>query len=338
MRTRPLICLLIVPWLALGAGLAGQASAPIQSRHPVSQADMDRWKKELSNWGRWGADDQRGTLNLITPGKRRQAAALVREGLAVSLARDAASEPAVDNNSPYEVTMNPVREAASTDRISVNFHGLAHTHLDALGHHFIGGKLYNGFSRDQYVTQEKGAMRGSIHNVKDGIFTRGILIDLPRLKGVPWLEPGTPIYVEDLEAWEKHAGVKVGPGDAIFVRTGRWARRAAQGAWNVGERAAGLDASVIPWLRQRDVALMGTEDAVDVLPFPVGTTITDPDDYRPVHNFVLVILGMNLIDDCDLERLAEAAAARQRWEFLVTAAPLPIINGTGSPINPTALF
>jgi kynurenine formamidase len=314
------------------------AQETFRSRHPVSQADMDRWKTELSNWGRWGPDDQRGTLNLITPEKRKQAAALVRDGLAVSLARDADKERSVDNGNPYDVTMNPVREAASSDRISVSFHGLAHTHLDALGHHFIDGKLYNGFSRDEYVTVEKGATRGSIHNVKDGIFTRGILIDLPRLKGVRWLEPGTPVYVEDLEAWERMAGVRIGSGDAIFVRTGRWARRAAQGPWPIGERAAGLDASVIPWLRQRDVALLGTEDAVDVLPFPEGTVITDPDDYRPVHNFVLVVLGMNLIDNAYLEPLAEAAAARNRWEFLVTAAPLPIVTGTGSPINPTAIF
>jgi kynurenine formamidase len=234
--------------------------------------------------------------------------------------------------------MNPVREAASSDRISVNFHGLAHTHLDALGHHFIDGKLYNGFARDEFVTVEKGAARGSIHNVKDGIFTRGILIDLPRLKGVRWLEPGTPVYEEDIEAWERMAGVRVGPGDAIFIRTGRWARRAVEGVWSIGERAAGLDASVIPWLKQRDVALMATEDAVDVMPFPEGTVITDPDDYRPVHNFVLVVLGMNLIDNAYLEPLAAAAAARNRWEFLMTAAPLPIVNGTGSPINPTAIF
>jgi kynurenine formamidase len=299
---------------------------------------MDRWKVELSNWGRWGPQDQRGTLNLITPAKRRQAAALVRDGTAVSLARDAATEREVDNGNPYEHAMVSVREAASSDRIGVAFHGLAHTHLDALGHHFIGGKMYNGFARDEFVTMEKGALRGSIHNVKDGIFTRGVLIDLPRLKGVSWLEPGTPVYVEDLEAWERMAGVTIGSGDAIFIRTGRWARRAAMGPWSIGQLAAGLDASVIPWLRQRDVAIMGTEDAVDVIPFPTGTVITDPDDYRPVHNFVLVVLGMNLLDNVYLEPLAEAAAARQRWEFLVTAAPLPVVNGTGSPINPTAVF
>lgn len=327
---------LVVLGLAAASGAAAQG--PVPSRHPVSQADMDRWKTELSNWGRWGPDDQRGTLNLITPEKRRQAATLVREGFAVSLARDAATERDVDNGNPYEHAMVSVREAASSDRISVAFHGLAHTHLDALGHHFIDGRMYNGFERDRYVTMEGGARRGSIHNAKDGIFTRGVLVDLPRLKGVSYLEPGTPIYVEDLEAWEDFAGVEISAGDAVFIRTGRWARREALGPWSIGESAAGLDASVIPWIRERDIALLGSEAALDAVPRPGGTVIDDPDDYLPVHNFVLVVLGMPLVDNAHLEALAAAAAARGRWEFLVTAAPLPVVNGTGSPINPTALF
>jgi kynurenine formamidase len=198
--------------------------------------------------------------------------------------------------------------------------------------------MYNGFLRTEHVTMEGGATKGSIHNIKEGIFTRGILVDLPRLKGVPYLEPGTPIYVEDLEAWEKKAGIRISAGDAVFIRTGRWVRRAKVGPWNVGQSAAGLDASVIPWLRQRDIAVLGSEAALSVVPFPSTSQITNPDDYLPVHNFVLVALGMPLFDDCQLDGLAAAAAARNRWEFLLTAAPLPMVKGTGSPINPTALF
>ena len=306
--------------------------------HEVTQAVFDGWKSELSNWGRWGKEDQKGTLNLVTPAKRKQAAALVREGVAISLARDADTEKAVDNANPYEQVMNSVGAAASSDRLAVSFHGYAHTHLDALGHHFLNGKLYNGFPASEFVTMQGGAQRGSIINVKNGIFTRGILMDIPRLKGVPYLEPGTPIYVEDLEAWEKQAGIKVSSGDAVFIRTGRWERRAKLGPWNVGQQSAGLDASVLPWLKRRDIALLGSESALSVTPIPASSQITNPDDYLPVHNFVLVALGMNLIDDCDLGPLAEAAAARKRWEFLITAAPLPIVRGTGSPINPTALF
>jgi kynurenine formamidase len=318
--------------------IAARPQQATRSNHNVTQPDMDRWKKELSNTGRWGKDDEKGTLNLITPAKRKQAAGLVKDGFSVSLARDAATEKDIDNPQPYENVMIADGSArpAATDRIAVTFHGLAHTHLDALAHHFIGGNMYNGFSQKEYVTMKDGAAKGSIYEAKDGIFTRGILMDIPRLKGVPYLEPGIPIYVEDLEAWEKQAGIKVSAGDALFIRTGRWVRRAKVGPWSGSE--AGLDASVIPWLKQRDVAVIGSEAALSVTPIPATSQITDPDDYLPLHNFVLVILGMNVFDNCDLTALSEAAAARKRWEFLVTAAPLPLKRGTGSPINPVALF
>lgn len=323
--------------LAIGTG-ASQRQLPGSPSHDVTQADLDRWKTEHSNWGRWGKDDQKGTLNLITPAKRREAARLVKDGEAVSLARDAATAREIDNPQPYEHAMVAVRAAASVDRFALQFHGYAHTHLDALGHHFLDGRMYNGFARDEFVTMDGGALRGSVHSAKQGIFTRGILVDLPRLKSVPFLEPGTPIYVEDLEAWEKYAGIRISAGDAVFIRTGRWTRRAQLGAWDVSQRAAGLDASVIPWIRRRDIAILGSESALSVMPIPSTTQATHPDDYLPVHNFVLVALGMPLFDNCQLDAVSEAASVRKRWEFLLTAAPLPIVRGTGSPINPTAVF
>jgi kynurenine formamidase len=221
----------------------------------------------------------------------------------------------------------------ASDRIAVNYHGIAHTHLDALAHISENGVFYNGYAPSQDAVMKDGHARNSIHNVKDGIFTRGILIDIPRLKGVPYLEPGTAIYVEDLEAWEKQAGVRVGSGDALFVRTGVWARRKAEGPWLRGRaeggRSAGLDPSVIPWLKARDVALLGSDHPQYVAPAALRGA---------VHDFALVYLGVHLFDNCDLEALAAAAAARTRWEFLVTAAPLPIRGGTGSPLNPIATF
>jgi len=318
-----------------GAEPAGAPQAP--PNHTVTQADMDRWKVELSNAGRWGKDDQKGALNLITPAKRREAAALVKEGLAVSLAHDVLTEKAIDNPQPFENTMVDVNEIRALDKIAVAFHGLSVSHMDALAHHYIHGKMYNGYPQSEYVTFEKGALKGSINNVKEGVFTRGILMDIPRLKGVEYLEPGTPIYVEDLEAWEKKTGVKVSAGDALFIRTGRWARRAKLGPSDTNFRA-GLDASVIPWLRQRDVAVLASEMALSVLPFPPTTQITDQDDYLPVHNFVIAALGVTVVDDLDLDAVGEAAAARKRWSFLVTMAPIALPHGTGSPINPTALF
>ena len=323
---------------ALGTFMAAgilMGGAPVLGAD-VTQAQFDKWKTELSNWGRWGKEDQRGTLNLITPAKRKEAAALVKDGVSVSLARNLDTEKAVDNSSPFERTMNPIRPAASSDRFTINFHGSAHTHMDALGHHFIGGKMYNGFGRDEFVTVERGAERGSITTAAEGVVTRGILVDIPRLRGVDYLEPGISITVADIEAFEKMAGVKIGPGDAVFFRTGRWTRREKLGPWNVNEGMPGLAPEVLPWIRARDIALIGSEYAVDATPIP--KTITDPDDYLPVHNFVLVMLGMPLIDNTNLNALAAAAAERKRWEFMLTIAPLRIGNGTGSPVNPIAVF
>ena len=323
---------------AVCAGLFISTAQAAEPNHTVTQAQFDAWKKELSNWGRWGKDDEKGTLNLITPEKRKAAAALVKDGVSVSLARDADTEKSADNSQPYEHAMVSVGAASSADRFAVSFHGYAHTHLDALGHHFLDGKLYNGFSQKEWVTMDGGAKKGAITQTANGIVTRGVLVDIPRLKGVPYLEPGTPIYAEDIEAWEKMANVKILPGDAVFIRTGRWTRRAKTGPWDVGKLAAGLDASILPWIKSRDIAIMGTESAVSVTPIPSATPITNPDDYLPVHNFVLVALGMQLIDNCDLDALAAAAAERKRWDFLLTAAPLRIKDGTGSPINPIATF
>jgi kynurenine formamidase len=298
-------------------------------KHTVTKEEYERWKKELSNWGRWGKDDQIGALNLITPAKRKQAAALVKEGVSVSMAGDLDTEKAVDNPNPFELQMLTI----GSDQISVRYHGITHTHLDSLAHINDNGVFYNGYKPDADTVLKQRHSKNSIHNVKNGIFTRGVLIDIPRLKGVPYLEPGTPIYVEDLEAWEKKAGVKVGAGDALFVRTGVWARRKAMGPWLRGRaeggRSAGLDPSVIPWLRQRDIAIMGSDHPQYVSPSYLRGA---------AHDFALLYLGIHLFDNCDLEALADAAAARKRWEFLLTAAPLAIPGGTGSPANPIATF
>jgi len=300
-----------------------------QPAHVVTPEQYEGWKKSLSNWGRWGKDDQIGALNLITPAKRKQAASLVKEGVSVSMAGDPDTVKAVDNPNPYEFKMLTI----GTDQIGVNYHGIAHTHLDSLAHINDNGVFFNGYKPDADTVMKQGHAKNSIHNLKNGIFTRGILIDIPRLKGVPYLEPGTPIYVEDLEAWEKKAGVKVSAGDALFVRTGVWARRKAVGPWLRGRaeggRSAGLDPSVIPWLKQRDIAIMGSDHPQYVSPANLRGA---------VHDFALLYLGVHLFDNCDLEAMADAAAARNRWEFLLTAAPIPFVGGTGSPINPIATF
>ena len=309
--------------LFLLAGLA-----PAQD-HKMVKADVDRMMKELSNWGRWGAEDQLGALNLITPAKRKEALKLAVEGYPVSLAHDIETEKAADVSSPFQHTMI-LAGTFALDSISVNYHGYAHTHMDALCHMFYEGKMYNGFAQTEVA--KTGAAKLAILNAKQGVMTRGILMDIARLKGVDYLEPGTPIYPEDLSAWEKKAGVKVSAGDVVFIRTGRWARRAEKGPWDAGRNAAGLHASCAKWLKDRDVAMVGSDVASDVTPSQVeGVGL-------PIHQLLLVAMGVHIFDNCDLEAVAKAAADRKRWAFLLTAAPMAVRGGTGSPLNPIATF
>ena len=314
-----------------------QEPAPAGDGPTVTRAEVEHWKRELTNWGRWGAGDESGTLNLITPEKRKQAAALVREGISVSLAHDAETEATVDGPRPYQV----IPLGITADEIRVSYHGFIHTHLDFLNHNFIGdGVTYNGYRPDPAAVAARGGhSRNTVHNAKSGIVTRGVLIDMARFRGVPYLEPGTPITIADIEAWEEATGVTVSSGDAVVIRTGRWARRAEVGPWDVANAAAGLHASVIPWLRERDIALLGGEAAQDMAPADADPAVTAPEDLgpRPLHRFALIYLGMPLFDNLDLEAVGEVAASLNRYEFLLTAAPLPT-RGTGSPINPIATF
>lgn len=300
----------------------------------VTKADIDNWMTgECSNWGRWGKRDQKGAVNLITDAKRREAAGLVRDGVSVSLAHNPITEEAPDNDSPFRHRMLSTGQHPSgqfvLDEYAVSYHGLAHTHMDTLCHMAWNGKMYNGFPQTDVT--DSGAKELAITNYKNGIFTRGVLFDIPRLKGKPWLEPGEAIYPEDLDACLKKTGVKLEPGDVVFIRTGRWARRAAKGAWNTS-RVAGLYASCAPWLKKHDVAMVGSDSDTDVMPSGVEGVV------QPMHQLLLVAMGTPIFDNCDLETLGDAAANRNRWVFLVSAAPIPVNGGTGSPLNPIATF
>ena len=322
--------------VGLGVTLAGQrgttdvtSNAPTATpRFPRNVAEFEQLFEQVSNWGRWGKNDQLGSANLVTAAKRKQAIALVKDGATVSLAHNPLTDRAADNPSPFEHTMNP---GLFMDTYKVSYHGYAHSHIDALCHILYKEKTYNGYARAE-VNTEKGCTRLGIDNLKNGIITRGILIDIPRLRNLPFLEPGTPIYSEDLDAWEKKAGVKVSSGDAIFLRTGRWARREKLGPWNIAQNAAGVHASVAPWIKARGVAFVGSDAALDVTPSLVeGNNL-------PVHTLMINALGINLLDNQDLEALGATAAKLNRWEFLLTVAPVPVIGGTGFPVNALATF
>ena len=330
--SRPTFVLACVVASVVGSGLAVRAQAPPAG--PLDAATIDRWMTELSNWNRWGKDDQRGTVNLMTDATRKAAAALVRDGVSVSLSRDADPVKSADNGNPLGFAMIATAQDPdpfAMETLTISFHGSAYTHMDALSHMYYKGQGYNGRARETVISAA-GASTNTVEAFKGGFVGRGVLMDIPRLKGVPYLEPGTAITPADLDAWEKQAGVKVGSGDIVFFRTGRWSRRAKVGAWDIGTQMAGLHPSVARWLKSRDVAVVGWDGHGEVMP----SVVTGVD--FPMHQLLLIAMGTPLFDNCDLEAVADAAAQRKRWTFLLTASPLAVPHGTGSPLNPIATF
>jgi len=345
MKTR-----IVVSLSALVAAF-GVDSAVAQERftvHPSTQdpsvkvtlEQLSVWERELSNWGRWGPDDQHGTLNLITPAKTRQAAGLVRDGVTVPLAHFVTEEDAMDSQTfgPTEHWMTSVNPQTglpnfALDAISFSLHDGMLSHLDALCHYRteVDGEylIFNGYP--QHLDAD-GCKDLAIDRMAGGYVSRGILVDMPLLKGVDWLPPSTPIYVSDLEEWERFAGVRVEPGDVLLVRTGRWAKRAQEGPWAYGQGGAGLHASVLPWLRERGVALLVGDAVNDVQPSGVEGI------NRPIHQLTQVNLGLPIVDNGYLEDAAREAAERRRWEFMVSWQIPAIVGGTAAPFNAIATF
>jgi kynurenine formamidase len=328
------------------------AESPPTGQYPrnVTAADIERWASELSNWGRWGAGDQAGTINLITPSKRKAAAALVREGVCVSASLDAdlPKEGPTSGPLPGGPRMEGVPRTTWTltsktpgpdpmpkplymvDTIAVAYHGDASTHMDALSHIYSKGQIYNGYPQSIYTN--RGAAKNDVMAFKEGIFTRGVLFDIPRLKGVPYLGDEEAIYPEDLEAWEKKTGFRLESGDAMLVRTGRWLRVKEKGPLDINRQSPGLYATCAQWMRKRGVAILGGDGGQDVRPSLVEGV------NQPIHLLALRTMGTPLLDNCDFEALAQASAQRRRWTFLLTVNPLRIPGATGSPVNPIATF
>ena len=355
---------LLVSMLAAAAVAATTAQPDLRGDNPpLTDAVLREWLTKYSNWGRW--NNQLGAANYITPRKRREAAKLVRQGLAVGLAHPVlevpfdpllpreplypsiAPMPTVpldpDNGNPFFHWMNP--PAYTSDRYNVAYHGTAHSHLDALCHfQFNFGteaspdfRLFNGVSRPANNSAEGCATLG-IENLIDGVVTRGVLFDATLLPGVregdyPWVKPGTAITREHLRALERIERVRVEPGDVILLYTGRWARRAALGPWPTADGVAGYYVDTVPFLYERQVSFIGHDMWNDVTPggFPEFATL-------PVHTFAITILGVDIFDNLDLEKLARTARRLGRYEFMFTTAPSPVTGGTGSPLNPVAIF
>jgi kynurenine formamidase len=336
----------VVRGLMMGAGALAFSlflgslaqTAPAAPKTISNEAEFKQAMKDLSNWGRWGKDDELGAANFITPAKRKQAAGLVKEGITVSMEHPIFQEDVIDGNGHLERTVVYARPTGAADKYSftATYHGSHYSHLDALNcHMMMDGQGYNGRTLED-VKAADGCPKGSITALKDGVVTRAILFDATLLPGKApkgWLEPGTAIHREDLEALEKIEKVKVSEGDIILLYTGRWKRREALGPWKTSEGVAGYHADVAYFLKDRSVSFIGEDEWNDVSPTTFPQTMG-----LPMHQLALISLGVNIFDNLDLDRVAETAKRLNRYEFMFSAAPLRIEKGMGSPLNPIAIF
>lgn len=293
-----------------------------------SQADVEAYFKDLNNWGRWGNEDQLGTVNLITAAKKAEAQALVRTGRTVSLARDITPQPALT----YYVTYPSNRQRADTvlDRFGLVYHGFTVTHIDALCHVAFDQTLYNGRPFRQSLSRD-GATWCPIDVLFDGITTRGVFLDVASGRKEGYVTADRPVTPKELDAAEARAGVKVQPGDVIVVRSGREAFDRAHPEWvpNVMPNP-GLHISCIEWFKEKDIAAIAW-DMMDARP-------TGYDGFGMGTHLAIPFLGLTLIDNTYPERLAVVCAEESRYEFLFTAMPLRLVGSTGAPAHPLAIF
>jgi kynurenine formamidase len=309
----------------------------------VSLEEFDAMFESVKNWGRWGPDDELGTLNYITPDKVAAAAALVRTGRSVSMAIPINKVAGPDNPNPAVHLMSLMHDLPiSTSGLSFGMcdlamasHGDCHTHVDALNHVAYTGQHYNG--KPAELLTSRGSDWGSIAAYANGIVGRGVLLDAARYRQVDWLEPGEAVTRAELIAIEEAEGVKLGEGDILVFRTGHHARRRALGAWNnepppAGEGKAGLDVDTVRWMHERRIAAFLPDGDGETVPSNVE------DMPYPIHPLQLTAMGMCVSDSLNLEEVATACAEESRWEFLVVGLPLRLPGATGTPWNPIAIF
>ena len=310
-----------------------------------SEAEVLEYFNSLSNWGRWGDEDQKGTLNFLTSDITKNAITLVRSGETVSCARPLVFEPTVDATGPAVHYMVESGEGwasgdkvtsrvtqAATDYIGMVFHGYTVTHVDSLAHFFWEGQMYNG-QPAHLVSTNLGATAESIEIAGEGIVSKGVLVDVPRLRGAEWLERGEGVMPDDILAAEEKYGFKIEEGDVLLIRTGQLHRREVEGPVDfrsVGSTAC--HAACLPLFHDRKISMLGTDTGNDVMPAPYPNVI------QPIHQVGIVAMGLWILDNANLEDLSDTCHKLGRFEFLINIAPLKLTNTTGSPVNPIAIF
>jgi kynurenine formamidase len=281
----------------------------------------------VSNWGRWDDDGGRGALNHLTPARIVAAAQLVNTGVTVTLSQPLRTEASIAVPKPADHHMTMLTDVDigsgsvrfAKDYVGVDYHNDGHTHIDAFCHVAFDGSFFDG-------------QRGAIDILKDGLVGRGVLLDVPRVRGVPWLEPGEHVFPDDLEAAERAQGVTVRTGDILLVRTGHTRRQAELEPWDTAHAKAGLHPTTASFLADREVAALGSDGNSDTAP-----STTEGIGF-PIHVLAINALGVHLLDYLQFEDLARRCEEEGRWEFMFVAAPLRVPDGTGSPLNPLAVF
>ena len=292
----------------------------------------------VSNWGRWDDNGERGALNHLTPARVAAAARLVRSGETIALGQPLRTVVGIDVPEPADHHMTLLTDVDiglgslrfAKDYVGIDYHNEGHSHLDAFSHVAFDGLLFDGQPAESVTAH--GALVGTVEILKDGLVGRAVLLDVPRVRGVPWVEPGEHVFREDLEAAESEQGVRVEPGDILLVRTGHTRRLAELGPWNTPEAKAGLHPTAASFLADREVAALGSDGNNDTAP-----STTEGVGF-PIHVLAINAMGVHLLDYLQFEDVVPHCEEVGRWEFLFVAAPLRIGRGTGSPLNPIAIF
>jgi kynurenine formamidase len=303
----------------------------------MTEAEFRTLYERLRRGIPWPPEDRRGALNYITAAEIRLAAAEVSLGRCVSLAAPVESRVTPDDPDPARHQMTgtgadaaPAGLSFATDRLAMNIHGNADSHLDALCHVMFDGQLYNGVPAGTVTAN--GAAELSVELARDGITGRGVLLDIPRLHGVPWLEPGEHVTADDLARAADAQQVEVRRGDLLFVRVGHRRRRAELGPWDAASARAGLHPTAMQFVADREVAVLGSDSNNDSAGNPA-----DQVEF-PVHVLAINALGVHLLDYLAFGELVPLCEQAARWSFMCVIAPLRLPAGTGSPVNPIAIL
>jgi kynurenine formamidase len=310
----------------------------LADRRPPTPEEYRDYPKRFSNWGRWGANDELGTLNFITPETRRTAAALVRSGRAVSLSRPIDTHSHGANPFPAHHLVAVGRSGGLADYLGMFIHGFAITHLDALCHLTAadGSGYYNGAKLDR--NHMPLSSTGTIEHWRDGIVTRGVLYDIPKLRGTASIEPGKPVHGWELVDAARAQGITPAAGDAVCIRSGFGPYFASHAEKPGFASVAGVHASCIEFLYETQTALLlwDFQDAPVAdqgIPNPIDIPVP-----MHVHQVLIPHMAMPILDNADFEALASVCAAEGRYAFQLVIAPLVVEGGTGSPVNPIAIL